>query len=364
MTSTQQEEVFDIPRLGSVTISGRNIFPDSGFYRIGPTITIKLAADYTGDLRDWERNNSLPADVYFVGDNIAAITQPEFTRFMEVMNHWDHDNDGVFDCDHIIARINQVFTLWDDQSALFRRPSGPINSILMKMMPPQPARHITYNFGELKPKFRLEHYKLAIPMLIVFIGIMQLQIHTLTFTKYSPMSAWFYLAENIGLLPAVIVLAAIMLAIKLFPSASKGKTTTGRHTFGLLNKAAVYEEQAFREGSENWDTWQRIRSHVAFGAIHQGNLFYPVATILPLALAGALFMKVYRNTMAKTKFRRSAVLEASLVHRVYNRMALVTVLVVMTTLLGYGVVSSLAFVGTQFAVDGLITELRRRLDQT
>jgi hypothetical protein len=52
------------------------------------------------------------------------------------------------------------------------------------------------------------------------------------------------------------------------------------------------------------------------------NLIYPLATILPLAIGGGLFMIVYLRTYRKTQSRRAAVLMSAIWHRVYNRVAI------------------------------------------
>jgi uncharacterized membrane protein (DUF485 family) len=358
MTPVNHEQ-YDIPGLGSVAIDQTSM-PN------WPVLIIKLSPDYTGDLRIWESKNQLPTDVYYIGDQISSLDDAHFARFLEVLAHWDHEHDGQWDCDHIIDRIDKVFYAWDVKAKAFNRPSGPLTSLLMKIMPPQPERHITYNFGELKPHFKRWHYLVAIPMLLVFLGLVQLQIWALPFMHYSPLSAWAWLAETIGFLQAWVILLTIIVVKNLLPGKKKVSMgrSLGRHTFGLLNKAAVYEEQAFREGSENWTKWQRLRSHFAFGVIHQGNLFYPLATILPLAVGGTLLNKVYLHYYGKTKFRRTAVLEASLAHRVYNRMALITVVLVMATLISSLLISSLlallTFLGTHLAVGIVLNALPYR----
>lgn len=324
-----------IPGLGTVVIRTDH-FGLTG-------LVISLDPNYTGDLRSWERINGLPTSVYCIIQRDNDLRDAHFTRFLEVMTHWDHDHDGQFDCDALIKRIDDLFVFWEANPPAFRRPdSNFLARGLMKIMPPQPIRHITYNFGELKPHFRRQHYLIAIPSLLMVIGLINLQNWLIPFTKYSPLSAWAWLAETIGFIWAWVLLVAVITINHLVRKNKKQEARSmGRHTFGLLNKAAVYEEQAFREGAENWTRWQRIKSHFAFGAIHQGNLFYPLSTILPLAIGGALLTNVYLRTLRKTGFRRSAVLEASLAHRVYNRMALITVVLVMVTLISSLLISSL-----------------------
>lgn len=192
----------------------------------------------------------------------------------------------------------------------------------MWFMPPQPERHVTFGFGELKPRFRWYHYASAIPMLAMFVALVVAQVYYVPWMKYSVASGFFAIAEQFDLSTWVTVLLFIAIVMWITRK-SGGGVSISRHTYGFFNKAAVYEEQMFREGAEGWTLRQRITSCLVFGVIHLSNLIYPLATILPLAIGGGIFMAVYLHTYRKTRFRRTAVLAASVWHRVYNRIALI-----------------------------------------
>jgi hypothetical protein len=88
------------------------------------------------------------------------------------------------------------------------------------------------------------------------------------------------------------------------------------------------------------------------------NLIYPLATIIPLALGGAVFMVVYLRVYRETKFRRSAVLASAIVHRVYNRLAIIAFVASLALIfgsmllvhigIGVGTLAVMVF-GTRFA---------------
>jgi hypothetical protein len=146
------------------------------------------------------------------------------------------------------------------------------------------------------------------------------------------------------------VLAYLLLKQVLGRRRAATPSSTSRYTFGFFNRAAVVEEQIFREGAEGWSWPQRITSCLVFGAVHLTNLIYPLATVLPLAVGGGLFMWVYLKNYRVTRSRRKAVLEASVTHRVYNRIALIMVVLVMFGLTASLVKSLLALLGVVGAI--------------
>ncbi len=301
-------------------------------------VTITLDPSYDGDLRPLEQHNQLPDGVLFSGNDAAAMNHPLLGRFVETLHHWDHDFDGDFDADNVVEHIEAA--LWSLRTGrqIFKRPcDGLYIGTLMKFMPPAPERHIVMSYGDLKPRFRRWHYAWAVPMVVVFIGLVQLQIMLVPASRHTILSTIGMAAGKFGFIPVLAAVLALWFASReldkrLFDEPEG--TSLARHTFGFFNKAAVSEEQAFREGSEHWTPHQRAMSCVIFGAIHMTNLIYPLATILPLAIGGAIFMHRYLRVYDATRFRRYAVLEASVLHRVYNRVALAVIVVVLSTIAG------------------------------
>jgi len=332
-------QTYDIPGLAIVKIDGR---PNDI-----PVLEIVLKDEYKGDLNDLERANGLPAGVLFRGSNDAAYSSTELAKFIEVMYQWDFDRDGAYECDDILHAINLAF--WQAPGTQeFHRPDGGIyTDTLMRIMPPQPDRHIMLSFGNLKPRIRLRHYLLALPVLAAILGLVQLQIKLLPWTRNSVVSVVGKSVGAFGLIQTIIGLITLEVLVHLlYHDKPHVKSTMSPRTYGFFNKAAVYEEQAFREGSERWNTRQRIISCFAFGALHMVNLWYPLATILPLSLGGGLFMWVYLRTYRRVPFRRSAVLESSITHRVYNKLVLLA-------LGGFLIVVGVAFVGSML-VGGIV----------
>lgn len=317
MTSVQ---IFDIPGLATVEIDTRN--------PAEPIVEIKLDPNCTGDIVDDAKRTPGPDDLYLRCDRTTARNHPELLKFMEYMTHYDHTGDGVPDCDHIIDAIEDALPDTDDKPLMFERPKGGwYVAAVMSIMPSAPQRHIINSFGELKKRGRLVHYLAGIPMLLAMIVLINLQIHFVPVMKYSVVSAFMEVLERFGL-PEWLSVAILIVAINILIRRARRKPaerSSSPHTYGFFNRAALSEEQAFREGAEDWTLWQRIRSCLAFGAIHMVNLIYPLATILPLAVAGGFFMWMYLRAYRKTNFRRAALLEAAVYHRIYNRIALIVV---------------------------------------
>lgn len=327
-------QTFTIPRLATVKI---DTAPNEE-----PLLEIVLDPDYHGDLNDLERHNEFPEGVFLRCDSVSCIDNPDLAKFMETLHHWDHDFDGVYDGDQVADAIEEA--LWRSREAPdeFKRPvTGVYTRLLMACMPPQPRRHIVFGFGELKPRFKWYHYAWAIPALLVVLGLVQLQIHYLPWTQYSVVTGYMAGMSALGV-NQLIALAAFVIGYRFLHRKRTSRSSISKHTYGFFNKAAVFEEQAFREGAENWNWNQRLRSCLVFGAIHMVNLIYPIATILPLALGGALFMAVYLRTYKRTHFRRSAVLASAVIHRVYNRIALAAIVISLALLLGSWIFGVLA----------------------
>lgn len=300
-------------------------------------------------LEDIAKQTAGPDNVYLRCDHVGAVDNAALAKFMEYMTHYDHTGDNVPDCDHVIAAIEEAMWKSHDTPEEFHRPSGGwFVKLVMSIMPPAPDRHIIYSFGRLKERYRKVHYLAALPLLLLVFGLVQVQIHFVPLMKHSVISGFITGAEMLGA-PAWAAIAIFVALVVFVVRRSKhlpGKNSS-IHTYGLLNKAAISEEQAFREGSESWTLGQRINSCLAFGAIHMVNLFYPLATILPLAIGGGMFMWVYLRTYRSTRSRRAAVLEASLWHRVYNKLALTVLVMVIVGLLG---VSLLAAFGVSLMI--------------
>lgn len=308
---------FTVPGLATVTID------ESGYE---PIVSIVLDPSYMGDLRPLERGNRLPENVLIRCDAVTCRDTPELQRFIEVLHHWDHNGDGVYDADHIVQAIDDALWRTDDAPVPFRRPNeGWYVNLLMRLMPPQPERHIVMGYADLRERFQMWHYLIAVPTILVIIGLIELQVQLVPFMQYSVVSGAIAVMNTLGIpawLGAVILIAIVILASFIGNDRVPSMPSHSPHTFGFFNKAAVYEEQAFREGSERWSFTQRTMSCFVFGAIHMMNLIYPLATILPLALGGAVFMTVYLRSLRAHGVRRRAVLDAAIVHRVYNRLAL------------------------------------------
>lgn len=328
MTSAQP---LTIPGLAEVTID--TVDPET------PVVEIRLLPEYRGDLNDIAAETPGPDDVYLRCNDTSALNNPALAKFMEVLHHWDTNGDGEADFDHVKNAIDVALWRSDDEPNVFHRPqSGYYTRLVMSMVPKAPKRHTVFSFGELRPRFCWYHHVAALPMLAFFIAAVLLQNEHLPFMKYSVVGGLQEIYTRLGVvswlvLPLMIV--TIILGMKLMAiGAKESPSPLSRHTYGFFNKAAVYEEQAFREGSESWSFAGRARSCVAFGLIHMVNLIYPLASILPLTVGGALLTWIYVRTYRKSQFRRTAVLEAAVWHRVYNRMALIAICVSLTIMIG------------------------------
>ena len=322
---------FTAKRLGRVEIDGTN--------RVRPRLRVWLDPEYRGEIASEVGPNGL----YLECDSTECRDNKEVLRklhaFVEVLYHHDHDRDGTYDADALIRAIDIAMWQTDDTPVVFERPQGGVyTTLLMWFMKfvPAPPRHIAYSFGDLRPRFKKVDYLWALPMLAAFVGLVHVQLQAVPWLGYSVITGYFALGEKAGL-PGWAVIASFFVVVIWW--SRRGNRKPGRtqtpHTYGLLNQAALYEEQVWRENSHRWNFGQRLISCVTFGAIHMVNLFYPLATILPLSIAGGVFMFIYLRSYRRYRqegrvhARRDATFRAAIAHRLYNRCALAAILVVL-----------------------------------
>ena len=108
---------------------------------------------------------------------------------------------------------------------------------------------------------------------------------------------------------------------------------TKRKVYNILLMAALWEEQAFRSGSEEWSWPQRVRASVIFGAIHITNIWYSLAAGVALGLTGFGFLLVYQWYYRKTRNQIVATAASTTVHALYNSIVLVLIVVALIVII-------------------------------
>lgn len=359
-------QIFEPKGLGRIIIDATN--PRR------PRLTVWLDPKYGGEI-EFEALAPSPDGyrLYLDCDSTSCVEDPAIRRKLEkltqVLHHHDHDRDGTYDADDVLNAIELAMWQSDEAPVVFERPRGGFyTKLLMKLLSvaPAPQRHIAYSFGDLRKRFKKVDYLWAIPMLFGFIGLVHLQIHYVPWLQYSVITGYFAIGEWLGLSETTVLVSFVVFLTLLI---RRGKGRPGRtetpHTYGLFNKAALYEEQVWREGAHRWNFGQRLISCFTFGAIHMVNLFYPLATILPLTIAGGIFMyiylKAYRRYRAKDRVhaRRDATFRAAIAHRLYNRCALTAIVFVVVALVIQGSLSLLGIIALVGSVAALAWTDRR-----
>ena len=361
-------KTFVVPGLATVTLDTED---DNR-----PLLSIRLDPAYAGDLNDIEQNNEFGPGIYLECNSVSCIDNANLAKFIEVMAHWDHDHDGKFDADTVVTAIEDAFWASREKPYEFRRSQSDLYTrALMRLMPPAPARHIVFSFGELRKRFGWRHYAIAVPTMVLVIAVLNIQTTLWPVMGYSVITGVMAIGQHFGINPILawfVFYFAWSALNRRFSNDKEDDRSFSTHTYGFFNRAAISEEQAFREGAENWSFGQRAMSCFVFGAVHMMNLIYPLATILPLALGGAVFMGVYLHVYRKTRFRRSAVLASAIVHRVYNRIALAALVIWLVGTLGLaalkifgiGIATLLFFTLGLNAVDALRQRRKATAKQT
>ena len=99
--------------------------------------------------------------------------------------------------------------------------------------------------------------------------------------------------------------------------------------YNTLLLLALWEEQAFRSGSEKWSWRERVRASVCFGLLHITNIWYSFAAGIALSVTGFGFLLVYLWYYRKYRIQIIATAAAATVHALYNAIALSLIAVVL-----------------------------------
>lgn len=108
--------------------------------------------------------------------------------------------------------------------------------------------------------------------------------------------------------------------------------------YNFVLTVSLWEEQAFRSGSEKWSWSQRVCASLIFGAIHITNIWYSLAAGVALGLTGFGFLLVYLWFYRRTRDQVAATAASATVHAVYNMMVFTLLIIVV------GVTIVMAFV--------------------
>lgn len=202
--------------------------------------------------------------------------------------------------------------------------AGFVSTALGALPPNMPVMHATADNLQ-----QVKRYRLLGPMILGLVfSIIIFLLKVFPALSWSPYRAMRdILAGTVGVWPGTILsIIGLIVAIRLLSSGVGSDSTQG----GFIARAALYEEQWFRAGSEDWTHAQRAYSCVAFGAIHFINVFYPIVTLIALSVAGACFMAVYLKEYRRSQSTELATLASTQVHASYNRAAFVVFFIAVT----------------------------------
>lgn len=99
--------------------------------------------------------------------------------------------------------------------------------------------------------------------------------------------------------------------------------------YNIILLLALWEEQAFRSGSEKWSWRERVRASMCFGLLHIANIWYSFAAGVALSVTGFGFLLVYLWCYRKYRSQIIATAAAATVHALYNAIALSLIAVVL-----------------------------------
>lgn len=209
---------------------------------------------------------------------------------------------------------------WLDEHSYARPDKGWLAGPINKMLGPLPNHQYLVIDEELNKGVK-RYRALSLVFLATIITLLLAFVHFAPWAAISPFSVVDHTLNNLGVsgwLSAIIVIALFFVLIFTSAQFKYRKSIISK---SALETAAAEEELWFRAGSESWSWPQRVGSCVGFGLIHVTNFIYPIASILVLMIAGAMFMFVYLRAFKRLGDTRLATIESARLHATYNRFA-------------------------------------------
>ncbi len=212
----------------------------------------------------------------------------------------------------------------------FRRPTDRLfYRVVGRFIPEPPNDQVVYSYSNLREYVRLKHCLISIPVAAATYGLLWWTISQWGYLALSPAllifsigvwafhQGWLWLTGTILLYFVVSNVAGRVIQSHESEDVWGARSSIGK-TPGFLGGSAVFEEQWFREGSENWTWIERLRSNIVFGLVHIPTLIYPFAWIAVIPFGGMALTWAYLKQFEKTGSRCKAVREVAVYHWVFN----------------------------------------------
>ena len=242
-----------------------------------------------------------------------------------------HENDNRM----LVEQPEEAQTLLH-KMFLFERPNKGFAGLISRPLPPLPAFTPVWHptAGALR---RLPSYRLAaFGLVVVAIGVLITLVLTVPWMRISPATLIFDFFRTLLGKPWGTMAGAVTIVVLIATLGRASGTSIALYKAGgskFWDVAAMYEEQWFRTGAENWSPGQRIYATVAFGAVHAMNIIYPIASLIVVTLVGAVFMACYLHVYRRTGDRQVATLASAKLHATYNRFAVVYMVIALAIVL-------------------------------
>lgn len=221
---------------------------------------------------------------------------------------------------------------------LFVRPNRGIAGLISRPLPPLPAFTPVWYLTKEELRQRRSYRLAAFGLFIAAVGVLFTLAATVPWMRISPATLIFGLTNTLfgGLWGTIVGFAVIIMLMVAI--GGSGGTAPAVFRWGsdvkFWDAAAMYEEQWFRTGAENWSAGQRIYATMAFGAVHVMNIIYPIASLLVVTLIGAVFMAAYLCVYRQTGNRQLATFASAKLHATYNRFAVAYMVIALAIVLG------------------------------
>lgn len=210
----------------------------------------------------------------------------------------------------------------------FHRPTDRLfYRVFGRFVPAPPENQVVFSYSSLRHHVRPKHWLVSVPAAVVTYTLLYWAFHQWGYLVLSPAllifnyllwayhQGWPWLAGVIGL---YLVVPTMVRKLAHEPDDVWGYRSSMGKTPGFFGSAAVFEEQWFREGSENWTWSERLRANIIFGLIHIPMLIYPFVWVAVIPFGGMALTWAYVKRFEKTGSRQMATQEAAIYHWAFN----------------------------------------------
>lgn len=231
------------------------------------------------------------------------------------------------------ALIRYALSIYHAERNAYRRPEKGFAGLLSKplgRMTDTVKIHPTKEALTTVPNLHLAAFGLMVAAIGLLIAISS---YGPAWLKLSPLVLYTGFYADLFGVGVVYYIACVATFMLLAVALQHGMESSSGYQGKFLNRAAMNEEQWFRNGAENWSWQQRLYSCCAFGIVHVTNIIYPISSLLVVGAVGGVYLRYYLRVYRRTGDSQYATLAATKLHANFNRWAILYLVAAFTVII-------------------------------